>query len=189
MATFGKTSIGGTTDQWTSADWAVACKFTLNENSSVESMTVYMYSYGGNIRLGIYDHDAVNNRPNNLKGQTDSRYIQSTGYTWETFTFSTPINLDAGTYWLAVITDADFYSAYDAGTTNQSGGHTNAYADGFLESWGSVISYASREWSLYATYTATGALGQPYISRVQQISGMQTFNPIHALKPLIRRMP
>jgi len=31
--------------------------------------------------------------------------------------------------------------------------------------------------------------GQPYISRVQQISGMQTFNPIHAIKPLIRRMP
>jgi len=31
--------------------------------------------------------------------------------------------------------------------------------------------------------------GQPYISRVQQVSGMQTFNPIHALKPLIRRMP
>ena len=38
-------------------------------------------------------------------------------------------------------------------------------------------------------YSAVPAEGQPYVSRVQQVSGMQTFNPIHAIKPLIRRMP
>jgi len=36
--------------------------------------------------------------------------------------------------------------------------------------------------------TEAEAEGQPYVSRVQQISGMQTFNPIHALKVKPRKL-
>ena len=166
MATFGKTTIGGTTDQWIKGDDAGACKFVLGENGSVTSMKIYMYSYGGNIRLGIYDHDAANNRPNNLKGTTTARFITSTAYAWETFNFPAPIDLTAGTYWLACQSDTDLYSAYDAGAAEQSGYHADAYADGFLDPWGAAITRRDREWSIYATYTPVappvGGHHQPY---------------------------
>lgn len=153
MATFGKTTIGATTSEFTRG-YAGGCKFTLGEDGTIFEIKAHIFIYGGNIKAGIYDDQ--NGRPNNLMGASDAVYVRSTVYDWVTFTFSQPISLSAGTYWLCLLAETqDIYYSYDAGDVNQTAYHANAYPD-FLNPWGTSIIYINRAISIYATYTPVG---------------------------------
>ena len=107
---------------------------------------------------------------------------------WKTLTFATPPTLSPDTeYVLMLISNAAFHFYYSAGDANQ--GHYDTSNSFTSPTDPTDASHNNNKYSIYCTYTAGGApSGQPYISRVQHISGMQTFNPIHALKVKPRKL-
>jgi hypothetical protein len=78
-------------------------KFTIAAPTMINSFVLYQNVAGGtgNMNVGLYT-DSGSNRPSSLVSGSDSGSIavsSSTG--WITYTYTTPFNLPAGTYWIA----------------------------------------------------------------------------------------
>ena len=162
--------------------------FTCPEDGTANSLTVYIRqdTSGGsvNVKTAIYDKS-----DDSLVRSSEEIAITSTDYYWQTFNLLTPnpdltANKD---YWLVVWGDVGNgleypYIKYDSETSKGADESATDYTDGegdnLWENPWTGYSIVDKIYSIYCTYT-TAAAGQPYISRVQQITGMQTYNPIH----------
>ena len=181
MATFGKTNIGSSSTAYNTGNKR-GSKFTLSENGTVTDINIYATNTKENVKFAIYADSAGS--PSALKYADDTGQTMVNG--WNTKS-GLSVALTAGDYWLCwSISGSDITFYYDAGPRAWN---THVYADAFPDPFGTPSSDNTRLHSIYCTYTPEGApAGQPYISRVQQISGMQTFNPIHLLKVKPRKL-
>jgi len=170
MATFGKTTIGGSTSPGYSPV-AAYCIYNLSEAGDVSKVTFYT---GGTCNMKMAIYDVSGGVPNNLLATSNPVAIGSS-FAWVDFPLT--ISLAAGDYALCWLFDATNYFKYDAGSTNQHGYKAATYPT-FPNPYGTPAANQAWAVSIYATYTPSVG-GQPYISRVQQIAGMQTYNPIH----------
>ena len=78
----------------------VAEPATLSQTATIQSLSFYVTTASGNLRLGIYDPTGPGGRPGAKKVETAS-ITPTTG--WNTANVITPVSLPVGTYWLAYL--------------------------------------------------------------------------------------
>jgi hypothetical protein len=176
VETFGKTTIGATPTAQ-AADFLLANTRSLAADGTLGSMTVYLAGPGGvsqKLRTVIYSDSA--GAPNTFVGVSVEEIVgpsQAAG--WVEFTFSTPIDLVAGTYWIGLwfgVTNsgANYYQD-SGGTLRYRTGVTYSSTGNPPDPFGAPSS-ADHDVSLYAAgltsgdtisivFTASGPVG-PY---------------------------
>ena len=82
------------------ANLLVAQQVTLGQTATISSMSFYVTTASGNLRLGIYDATGPGNGPGQLKAQT-AAFAPTSG--WNTRNVVSQVSLPAGTYWLAFL--------------------------------------------------------------------------------------
>jgi glucose/arabinose dehydrogenase len=73
---------------------------TLSQPATIQSLSFFVNTASGNLRLGIYDATGPNGGPGALKAQTNA-FAAVVG--WNTANVITPVSLPAGNYWLAYL--------------------------------------------------------------------------------------
>jgi hypothetical protein len=153
--TFGKTSIGASSDQFAS-DRKRANRYALAAAGSLSKLSIYLAptaTAGQQLLKGVVYADS-GGAPGALLGVTEQLTFKSTSSAgWYDMSFSSPLKLAAGNYWLGVITGATWGVAgyrYDsvAGSRDYN---SNVYTAGPSNPFGAVTLDAEQV-SLYATY-------------------------------------
>ena len=89
----------------------------LSQTATIQSLSFYVTTAGGNLRLGIYDSNGSGG-PGALKASTAS-FTPAAG--WNTQVVSTPVALPAGTYWLSYLPSSDALGFRKAQNASSSG--------------------------------------------------------------------
>ena len=154
--TFGKTSVGASTDSF-AANRKRVNRYALPSAGSVTKLSIYLAPNGvagQQLIEGVVYSDS-GGAPNTLLGtSTPLTFLSTNTAGWYDLTFTTPLNLAAGNYWIGVITGATGNVAgfrYDS-VTNSRDVSTNTYTSGPTNPFGAVTT-DSEQMSLYATYT------------------------------------
>jgi hypothetical protein len=124
---------------------------TLSQTATINSLSFYVTTAGGNLRLGIYDATGPGGGPGALKAQTNS-FTAVKG--WNTASVVTPVSLPAGTYWLAYLPSSNSL-AFVKGETSGVKNEDYSYTFGSLPATFSTSPPYSDayHWSFYATLT------------------------------------
>ena len=153
--TFGKTSVGASTDSF-AANRKRVNRYALPSAGSVTKLSIYLAPNGvagQQLIEGVVYSDS-GGAPNTLLGtSTPLTFLSTNTAGWYDLTFTTPLNLAAGNYWIGVITGATGNVAgfrYDS-VTNSRDVSTNTYTSGPTNPFGAVTT-DSEQMSLYATY-------------------------------------
>jgi hypothetical protein len=155
-STFGKTSVGASSDVFAS-DRKRVSRYALPTAGSVTKLSIYLAPTGtsGQQALrGVVYADA-NGAPGALLGVSEALTFSSTNAAgWYQAAFSTPVKLAAGNYWIGVITGATAKVAgfrYDS-VAGSRDWNANPYASGATNPFGAVTTDGEQT-SLYASYT------------------------------------
>jgi hypothetical protein len=155
-ATFGKTSVGSSSDTFVS-DRKRVNRYALSAAGSISKLSVYLAptgTSGQQVIEGLVYADS-SGAPGALLGTSEQLTFKSANYAgWYGLSFSSPLKLAAGNYWIGVITGATSKVAgfrYDSVGSSRDY-NTNTYTSGPSNPFGSVTT-DSEQASLYATYT------------------------------------
>jgi hypothetical protein len=122
----------------------IAQQVTLSQTATIQSLSYYVSTAGGQLRLGIYNNSG--SAPGSLMAQT-AAFTPVTG--WNTHPVITPVSLPTGTYWLAFLPES---STLSGRMTYAGTGRYYSYAFGPLPaSYSASSSSAAFHFSLYAT--------------------------------------
>ena len=154
-ATFGKTTVGASSDTFASERKRVN-RYALPTAGSVTKLTVYLAptsTSGQEVLKGIIYAD-TGTAPGALLGVTEQLTFKSTEKEgWYELAFSAPVKLAAGNYWIGIMSGATASVAgfrWDS-VTGSRDWNANAFASGPSNPFGSVTTDAEQT-SLYATY-------------------------------------
>ncbi len=147
----------------------IAQQVTLSQAATVQSLSYYVSTAGGQLRLGIYTNSG--SAPGALMAQT-AAFTPVTG--WNTQPVITPVPLSAGTYWLAFLPES---STLSGRMTYAGTGRYYGYAFGPLPaSYSASSSTATFRFSLYATLLLDSvATNTP--TQVPTFTNTATFTP------------
>jgi hypothetical protein len=124
---------------------------TLGQTATIQSMSFYVSTASGKIRLGIYDATGSGGGPGKLLASTDD-VTPITG--WNTVNVTTPVTLSAGTYWLTFL--ASTQNMHYPITTATGSAKYYAYTYGaFPSNYSSSTNSMTAHWSFYATLVTT----------------------------------
>jgi hypothetical protein len=156
--TIGETNILDTDDSG-NGNLLLAQSTTLGQTATIQSLSFYVTTASGNLRLGIYDATGTNGGPGNLVALT-AQITPITG--WNTATVTTQVSLSAGTYWLAFLPSS---GSLHCSHTYTSGNSTwNSFTYGSMPStYPTSQSTMTAHWSFYATLS-TGDTTTPTVS-------------------------
>jgi hypothetical protein len=143
--TIGETSVLSSDDNG-NGNWLIAQQATLGQSATILSMSFYVTTAGGNLRLGIYDAAGPNGGPGQLKAQT-AAFTPISG--WNTRNVVSQVSLPAGTYWLAFLPSSNSLGCKMALT-----GSTKAYGYSYQAlpaTFSTSPSSDTIHWSFYAT--------------------------------------
>lgn len=164
--TFGKTSIGGSTNTYP-AGYMRVDKATLTEAGTITKITSYtrVTNVGNHVKGGLYAN--ATGSAGALLGNSDP-VVATTSYAWVDLTLTTPYSAVAADYFLGKLSEDNEYYAYDAGGTwNYRSGLTYPnLPDPFNKTGGSTDENAS----IYATYTPT-AVAIPIVMKLKPRGG------------------
>src|SRR5262245_158949 len=152
---FGETKVLSTGDSG-NGNLLVAQKAQLTQAGKLESLSFYVATASGNLRLGLYDATGPNGGPGALLAQTAST-AAVTG--WNTIDVQTPVDLAAATYWLTYLPSSDglaFVKARDGTSSGVSASFTYGAMPG---SFPSSSSTTASHWSMYGTVLTGGGAG------------------------------
>jgi uncharacterized repeat protein (TIGR02543 family) len=142
--TVGNTTIFGSTS--VSANRR-AMPFTMPEDGTIESVTMYHAGGSGGLILGVYDGEGT---PQNRLGVTDSTTI-NTGAGWQTIPLQSPVFVAGGsTVWLAWVYQSNPGIAYQTGSPGRYQS-SDTWSGGMPDPFGTGTQ-ASYLYSIYATY-------------------------------------
>jgi hypothetical protein len=151
--TMGDPTIYGQTDGQND-DTLVAQNAILAQAGTLQSLSFYVKTAIGQLRLGVYDATGPGGGPGALKAQTDA-FTPSVG--WNTAAV-TPVTLSPGTYWLAFMpSNSGLQYAVD---WDSSGLYKDVEFEfgPFPATFPEVNESHDAHWSLYATLTGTSAM-------------------------------
>ena len=146
ISTIGETNIVSGNDSG-SENLLVAQPAALTSAGTLQSISFYVRTAAGNLRLGVYDATGPSGGPGNLKASTNS-FVAITG--WNTQNVTAPVSLEPGTYWLVFfMDDGNLVSAMDS-----TGSIQYAYLTygAFPAIFPASQNYTGH-WSFYATLT------------------------------------
>jgi hypothetical protein len=141
----GETNILSSNDNG-NGNWLIAQQATLGQSATILSMSFYVTTAGGNLRLGIYDAAGPNGGPGRLKAQT-AAFAPISG--WNTQNVVSQVSLPAGTYWLAFLPSSNSLGC-KAASTGSAKGYSYSYQALPATFSTSPIS-GTIHWSFYAT--------------------------------------
>ena len=144
--TIGETSILSVTDS-NNGNRLVAQRATLSQTATIRSLSFYVVTASGDLRLGIYDATGPGGGPGAKKAETDS-ITPTTG--WNTANVITPVPLPPGTYWLAYLPSMNGLKFKG----ESSGGTSKLYSFPFATmpaTFSTTPGSSVWRWSLYAT--------------------------------------
>ncbi len=133
------------------ANLLIAQNAALPQPATIQSLSFYVATAAGSLRLGVYDATGPSAGPGALKAQTAS-FTPVTG--WNTKSVTIPVLLPVGTYWLAYLPSSNslaFRKAVVSGTSAKY--HTLTFGSMPATFPASPLS-DSAHWSFYATLTA-----------------------------------
>lgn len=139
----GETNILGTDDSG-NGNLLIAQQAILPQNATVQSLSFYVASAGGQLRLGIYDD--AGGRPGTLRAQT-AAFTPIVG--WNTQNVITSVALPAGTYWLAYLAQSNNLH-FRVGSSGSAWGYGYAFS-AMPTTFSSSADTAAVHWSLYAS--------------------------------------
>ncbi len=154
--TFGKTTIGGTSDPAT-ANYMRVDVFNLGQVALVSKLTIYLQrlNSGQQVLEGVIYADQGGSPGNLIAVSEQVTFGTSAASGWYDLPFSSPVSLQPGTYWLGFIdgnTSNVFALAYDDSTANSGAVTPASYANGPPNPFGpATLQY--EQISIYATYT------------------------------------
>ena len=161
----------------------VAQQVTLSQTATIQSLSYYVSTAGGQLRLGIYNNSG--SVPGTLAAQT-AAFTPVAG--WNTQPVITPVSLPAGTYWLVFLPQNNTL----AGRMTYAGaGRYYGYTFGALPATYSASSPSGTfRFSFYATF-ALGAAPTSAPSTVPTITNTPTHTstPTHTFTPTITNTP
>jgi glucose/arabinose dehydrogenase/PKD repeat protein/chitodextrinase len=143
--TMGETNVLPGTDSG-NGNLLIAQSTGLAQPGTLQSLSFYVRTAAGNLRLGIYDATGASGGPGALKAQTNS-FAPVAG--WNTQPVVTPVSLPAGTYWLVYLPSSNSLTFAEGG-----GGQYRyaAFAFGAMPAaYPAVAVSGTTHWSLYAT--------------------------------------
>jgi hypothetical protein len=155
-STFGKTSVGASSDVFAS-DRKRVNRYALPTAGSVTKLSIYLAPTGtsGQQALRGLVYADANGAPGALLGASEPLTFSSTNAAgWYQVAFSAPLKLAAGNYWIGVITGATAKVAgfrYDS-VAGSRDWNANPYASGPTNPFGAVTTDGEQT-SLYASYT------------------------------------
>src|SRR5438128_1261099 len=173
-ATFGKTSIGASSDRFLGGRKRVN-RYSLPVAGSVTKLSIYLgpaAKSGEQVMEGIVYADASGKPQALLAVSQPLTYSSSSSAGWFDLNFAAPVNLSAGNYWIGVITGATSNVAsfrYDSVASSRDY-NANTYASGPSDPFGTA-SVDSKQTSLYATYTPSSPIPVPTNTAPPTISG------------------
>ncbi len=147
--TFGYSSVGSNVEDTGGSPAKTGGYFQLTTAASVSKITAYISGYG-NAKCVIYS-DSSGNPASPIGGTTAQMPVPTTA-SWVDFTFSTPVSLSAGNYWLVIIYDSGLSWYYNTGGT--SAWNFITYSNEPTSSFGTHTDRTDKI-SIYATYTTT----------------------------------
>jgi hypothetical protein len=175
QGTFGKTTVGASTDAFATGRKRVNM-YALSRAGLVSKLDIYLQPTGVSGQQSIEGILYANSAgaPGALLGvSTELVYHSTEAAGWYELSFTTPLNLPAGNYWIGVITGSASDVAgyrYDS-VTGSRDYNTNAYASGPSNPFGSPTVDAE-QMSIYATYTSTGQAPPPTEIAAPTVSGV-----------------
>jgi len=143
--TIGETNILST-DFSGYGNWLIAQRTTLGQTGTILSMSFYVKTPSGNLRLGIYDATGPNGGPGALKAQT-AGFTPVSG--WNTQNVISQVSLPPGTYWLAFLMSSDTM-VIKAAASGQAKGYTYYYGP-LPATFSTSPTSDTYHWSFYAT--------------------------------------
>jgi len=124
----------------------VAQQTSLGQTATVVSMSFYVTTVSGSLRMGIFDATGPGGGPGNLMAQTAS-ITPVTG--WNTANVVSPVSLPAGTYWIAYLPSSNSLG-FKVDLTGSAAYYTYTY--GTLPTTFSTSPMSTTaHWSFYAT--------------------------------------
>lgn len=119
----------------------------LSQTATIQSLSFYVTTAVGNLRLGVYDATGPSGGPGQKKAETNS-FTPVLG--WNTANVISPVSLPAGTYWLAYL-PSDNALAFRADRTRGTYKYY-AYTFGVMpQTYGTPTGGGTSTWSLYTT--------------------------------------
>jgi hypothetical protein len=143
--TIGETNILSGNDNG-NGNLLLAQQATLGQSATILSMSFYVTTASGNLRLGIYDAAGPNGGPGQLKAQT-AAFTPTSG--WNTQNVVTQVSLPAGTYWLAYLPSSNSL-AFRVVLTGSTKYYSYSY-QALPVTFSTSPMIATCHWSLYAT--------------------------------------
>jgi subtilisin family serine protease len=155
VATFGKTTVGSSSDTY-AADRKRVNRYALAGAGSVSKLSIYLTSAassGQQVLKGVVYADSSGKPAALLASSEQLTFKAKSAAGWYDLTFSTPLKLAAGSYWIGVITGASSGVSgfrYDnvAGSRDYN---SNSFASGPTSQFGAASSDGEQT-SLFATY-------------------------------------
>ena len=173
--TFGKTSVGASSDVFAESRKRVNRYELPSPGGTVSKLSVYLAPSpvsGEQVLKGIIYADSLG-APSALLGTSEQIIFKHTSAAgWYDLTFSSPVKLAAGNYWIGVITGGTGKVAgfrYDSVSSSRDW-NQNAYTSGPSNPFGASTVDAEQT-SLYATYTEVAAPPPPANIAPPTISG------------------
>jgi hypothetical protein len=163
---FGETSVLSS-DDYGNGGLLVAQQVTLSKSGTLQSLSFYVTSATGRLRLGLYSNSGSS--PQTLLAQT-AEFTPVTG--WNTQNVITPAQLPAGTYWLAYLPESSdlHFRMSSTGTARWI-----SYSFGALPAtFGSSMSSGVYHWSVYGTL---------YVDDTQTSTSTATVSPTPTRTP------
>jgi hypothetical protein len=176
--TFGKTTVGASSDGGMFSDYKIVHSATLPVAGTVSKLSLYatpgLDSPAPQALKGVIYSDSGGSPGALVAVGTEVTYRGDTnGSGWFELPLGVPVNLKPGTYWLGFITGATTEGmgyAYDS-VANSRAYDANTFASGPSNPFGSATK-DSEQASIYATYTPTSPqLGPPVNTASPSVSG------------------
>jgi hypothetical protein len=142
----GETSILPTADHG-NANLLIGQQATLGQAASLQSLSFYVTTAAGSMRLGVYDASGPNGQPGALIAQTAS--FAPVANSWNTKPLSSGV-LPAGTYWLAYLPSGSTLGFRVQNGVGTSCLYTFAYA-AMPATFSTSPTCITAHWSFYAT--------------------------------------
>ena len=158
--TIGETAILTNPDNG-NGDLLVSQSTTLSQTATIQSLSFYVTTASGNLRLGIYDATGPSGGPGTKKAETNS-FTPVVG--WNTQNVITPISLSAGAYWLAYL-PSDNSLAFVKNSDASSSGKYYSFTYGIMPTMFSTTpNTTASHWSFYATLSTGPDTTPPILS-------------------------
>ena len=146
--TMGETAVLGSIDNG-NGNFLLVQNATLSQSATIQSLSFYVTTASGSLRLGVYDATGPGGGPGALKAQTNA-FTPVVG--WNTANVITPVSLPAGDYWLAYLPSSsslNFAANFSIGSFKYASFNFGPMPATFP----AVVGQGTTHWSLYGTLT------------------------------------